>query len=45
MNSEDVIKRDLKKILREYRYLHCLRVADLSRELAHIYKVDVYKAY
>ena len=45
MNSVDVIKRDLKKILSEYRYLHCLRVADLSRELAHIYHVDVYKAY
>ena len=45
MSSVEVIKRDLKGMLSEYRYLHCLRVAELSRELAHIYHVDVYKAY
>ena len=39
------IKRDLRERLSDYRYLHCLRVADVARELAIIYHYDVDRAY
>ena len=41
----EVIKKDLKNILSEYRYEHSLRVADVCKELALIYGYDKDKAY
>lgn len=41
----EVIKKDLRERLSEKRYEHCLRVADVARELAGIYEVDLEKAY
>ena len=39
------LKEDLKEILSEERYSHSLRVAEISKELARIYQVDIEKAY
>lgn len=41
----DKIKKDLKDILSEYRYLHSLRVAEVARGLACYYHYDADKAY
>lgn len=45
MYDVESLKKDLKEILSEKRYEHCLRVADVAKELAKIYNVDIEKAY
>lgn len=45
MSKVEDIKRDLEKMLSEYRYLHCLRVADVAKRLACLYSYDLDKAY
>ncbi|HIT10995.1 MAG TPA: bis(5'-nucleosyl)-tetraphosphatase (symmetrical) YqeK [Candidatus Onthousia faecigallinarum] len=39
------IKEDLKKMLSEERYQHCLRTAEVAKELAKHYHYDQEKAY
>lgn len=39
------IKEDLKNMLSEKRYNHCLNVAEVCQKLAQIYQVDEEKAY
>lgn len=39
------IKKNLKNQLSDYRYNHCLRVADVAKDLAIFYKEDEEKAY
>ena len=41
----EVIKKDLKSLLSEYRYLHSLRVAEVARGLACHYSCDSSRAY
>ena len=43
--SVERVKKDLKKLLSDYRYEHSLRVGETAEELARIYKVDEEKAY
>lgn len=45
MYDIDEIKRDLKELLSEKRYKHCLSVAAVAMELANIYGTDKDKAY
>lgn len=45
METIEVIKKDLKKNLSEYRYEHSLRVAEEARKLACIYHIDPNIAY
>lgn len=44
-NSYDSFKDILRKMLDDYRYNHCLSVADKARELAEKYGADPEKAY
>ena len=39
------VKKSLKERLSDYRYNHCLRVADVAKDLAKFYKEDEEKAY
>lgn len=45
MSDVEKIKSDLRSLMSEYRYLHCLRVASVARGLAARYSFDVDKAY
>lgn len=45
MTEVKKIKKDLEKMLSEYRYNHSLNVAEVSRKLAVHYKVDDERAY
>ena len=45
MSNVEKIKDDLRSLLSQYRYLHSLRVADLSRSLAIVYGYDEKIAY
>lgn len=45
MYNIDLIKKDMKKSLSEYRYYHCLRVADEAKKLACRYGIDEENAY
>lgn len=45
MVSVEEIKGDLKKNLSEYRFFHCLRVANVAKDLARYYGYDEEKAY
>ncbi len=44
MNTDN-IKNYLQKHLSDFRYTHCLRVAEEAKKLAQIYNVDEEKAY
>ena len=44
MELIDTIKKDLKEILSERRYIHSIGVMEMCAELAKIYNVDVEKA-
>lgn len=39
------VKKSLKERLSDYRYNHCLRVADVAKDLAKFYKEDEGQAY
>ena len=45
MKNVEEIKRELKFIMSEYRYLHSLRVADVAKRLAKVYSYDKDRAY
>ena len=45
MSDVEKIKRDLRSLLSEYRYLHSLRVAEVAKGLAACYSYDIEKAY
>lgn len=45
MYNLDFIYKKLKEHLSERRYIHCINVGKMSKELAKIYRVDVDKAY
>ena len=41
----EIIKKNLKELLSDYRYKHSLLVADCAKELAIRYNLDSNKAY
>ena len=45
MYNIEEINKDVKNILSEYRYNHCIMVAKCAKELAIIYNLDSDKAY
>jgi len=45
MYNLDFIYKKLRENLSEERYIHCINVGNMSKELAKTYKVDVEKAY
>ena len=45
MDKIEIIKRNLKNYLSEYRYEHSLRVGDVAKELASLYHYDMDRAY